>query len=280
MQLMGLGTIYAHFCSIWVSKLTMSVNILFREGKYCSLLYCFSTDFNSSALARVVDPREDFEEDWDESIDHISNTLLTLINAYEDLSFSHIMDFFSRYQGPWEPAERSLDHVSRRGELDEREVTAITYQMLQHAVSQFGRGEFVFGDTIRALIRRGVNLHWPILECDVPWFFLSASAAIDYGTAFDVLIQPAQTPSMANDICTAWLDLLSSEGIDLVAYLEWEIRLHDGHNMIFYPSNCGEHHEFKYLCDPSECHWKVVDILPHDDTKLFWRWGITTDSRI
>lgn len=47
-----------------------------------------------------------------------------------------------------------------------------------------------------------------------------------FGTPLDQLFAYTEPPSEARRVSTAWLQILASEGIDILAYLETEIALH------------------------------------------------------
>lgn len=88
---------------------------------------------------------------------------------------------------------------------------------------------------IRRLLQIGVDIHAPVprgiyFEPDSYPCTLSP-----YGTPLDELFAVTETAGEAKDAADAWLQILSTEGIDVLTYLEKEKALHETQSMFTYP---------------------------------------------
>lgn len=87
---------------------------------------------------------------------------------------------------------------------------------------------------VRRLLQIGVDIHAPVarghhFEPDSYPCTLSP-----YGTPLDELFASTRTASEAKDAADAWLQILSTEGIDVLTYLEKEKALHETQSMFTY----------------------------------------------
>ena len=94
---------------------------------------------------------------------------------------------------------------------------------------------------IRKLVHIGVDVHAPVLRED--FFHLSQSESYPctlsaYGTPLDELFTYTKTAGEAQDAADAWIQILSTEGVDVLAYLEKEVALHATHPMFTCPQDC------------------------------------------
>lgn len=87
---------------------------------------------------------------------------------------------------------------------------------------------------VRRLLQIGVDIHAPVPR---GYYFEPDSypcALSPYGTPLDELFGATRTASEAKDAADAWLQILSTEGIDVLTYLEKEKALHETQSMFTY----------------------------------------------
>lgn len=88
---------------------------------------------------------------------------------------------------------------------------------------------------VRRLLQIGVDIHAPVSR---GYYFEPDSypcALSPYGTPLDELFAATRTAGEAKDAADAWLQILSTEGIDVLTYLEREKALHDTQPMFTSP---------------------------------------------
>ena len=94
---------------------------------------------------------------------------------------------------------------------------------------------------IRKLLHIGVDVHAPVLRDDFLHSFQSESypcTLSQYGTPLDELFTYTTTAGEAKEVADAWLQILSTEGIDILTYLEKEKALHATQAMFTCPGLC------------------------------------------
>ena len=120
------------------------------------------------------------------------------------------------------------------------------FPMLAAALREFGRDPSHWEGLLRRQVRKDAALHSP-----VPRFYHSRDSdeifnsiipcrISKYGTPLDDLFLDTRTPFEGEAIAHHWLQILSSEGFDLVAYLEGEFALHTEQMQLIYSSH-GKH---------------------------------------
>lgn len=88
---------------------------------------------------------------------------------------------------------------------------------------------------IRKLLRIRVDIHAPVPRGENLGPHYRPCNLSPYGTPLDELFEYTRTSGEANDAADAWLYILSTEGIDVLTYLEKENNLHDTWPRLTYP---------------------------------------------
>ena len=88
---------------------------------------------------------------------------------------------------------------------------------------------------LRLILRKTVDLHSPVPR---RWNFGDniPCKISEYGTPLDELFWKTETPFEGEAAGDRWLQILSSEGFDVMAYLEEEQALHASQMQLTYPS--------------------------------------------
>ena len=158
----------------------------------------------------------------------VLDTVKILAQAQQELSRTDISEFFENYKGPSDTADWMLSQYAVRYELTSTEQEEEMYHPLGTALREFVRQEDQAGWKllIRRLIRTGVDIHAPMPRG--LWFDPQDHQYVlsQHGTPLDELFTYIHTPWEAKVAADAWLQILSSEGYDIRAYLEKEKSLH------------------------------------------------------
>ncbi len=172
----------------------------------------------------------------------------TLSEAQEDISSTDMFGFFFTNRDPkFVEFLLSLDTVQQ--ELILIEGVESHYSLLDAALRKYGC--FFASDTagwrnpgpkflsewesiIRRLIRIGVDFHAPVPRYSVQPDDYPCTLG-PYGTPLDELFTCTRTAAEAKDAADAWLRILSTEGKDIVTYLEKEKALHATIPIFTYP---------------------------------------------
>ena len=118
------------------------------------------------------------------------------------------------------------------------------FPILATASREFGRDPSEWECFLRLHLRKHADLHSPvprfkpIRDSDKINDSLFPCRILDYGTPLDELFAWTMTPFEGEAIAHRWLQVLSSEGFDLVAYLEEELALHAEQMQLIRPSIC------------------------------------------
>ena len=116
------------------------------------------------------------------------------------------------------------------------------FPILATALREYGRESSTWESFLRLLLRKRVDLHGP-----VPREFLVVEERndylgpmfpckiLEYGTPLDELFMWTWIPSEGKAAADRWLEILSSEGYDVKAYLEEEQVLHAAQMQLTYP---------------------------------------------
>ena len=166
------------------------------------------------------------------------DTIRLLAQAQEHFSASDVIKCAERYFGPPLGVELLL---SRELEDDADDAAQSSASGSDHifatALRHFGAGNRAWEALIRKLIRKAVDVHSRVNQYRINYYDLNApfvygpSDARDswiYGTPLDELFaerfkNPAAGCRASAD---AWLQILSSEGFDVQAYLKEEVAIH------------------------------------------------------
>ena len=117
------------------------------------------------------------------------------------------------------------------------------FPILATALREFGRYPSHWESFLRRHLRKHAALHSPVprfrrsRDSDEIFGSIIPCRVLRYGTPLDDLFIESRTPFEGEVIAHHWLQILSSEGFDVVAYLEEEFALHAEQMQIIYPSH-------------------------------------------
>lgn len=171
------------------------------------------------------------------------DTLRLLMQSQNCISSRDVYLFWMWFQGSVETAEYmfSQDLIQTRSDISDGEDV---YPILATTLRAFGEGFSQWDRFLRLLLRKNSSLHSPVprnggieylnnlLSLNYP------CKALEFGTPLDELFLRTNTPFEGEAIANRWLQVLSSEGIDVVAYLEEETALHAQQMQLTIPSEC------------------------------------------
>lgn len=176
------------------------------------------------------------------------DTLRLLIPNQDEMSSSDLDVFWNRYRGPVEGAEFIFDqHWTQH----EEPPTESLFPPLATALREYGRWRPGWDHFLRLLIRRGTSLHAPVRNT---------------GSSLDKLFCYTNTPIEGEKVARHWLQLLSSEGRDILAYLKEESELRAANMHLFYSYPDTIQRQLKFDWGSSPC--------------VSWDWWIDPDSPI
>lgn len=220
--------------------------------------------FFRTALQRVAIPGvcEEYGGDLTSFATPIVDTLRVLSQAQTDFSLADMERFMRLYRGPPLGVEfLLLQNTNLAGTLDQDDKTKSALAFVT-AVSLFGNGFTQWESVIRKLIREGVNIHGQIRgSWSKPWYADDSKSVL--GTPLDELFVYTNTPFEAQIVGKSWLHTLSSEGYDILAYLNEEIALHTPQYLLTWPT-------YYYSR-------KLVFQLG-DNPSVWWDWQLDPDS--
>ena len=151
--------------------------------------------------------------------------------------------FWMWFEGSVETAEymSSQDLIQPSSDISDGEDV---FPILATALRAFGRGSSQWERFLRLLLRRRSSLHSPVSRRhrveELNEYLASTypCKALENGTPLDELFMRTDTPSEAEAVANRWLQILSSEGYDVVAYLKEEFALHVQQMQLTIPSLC------------------------------------------
>lgn len=171
------------------------------------------------------------------------DTLRLLVQSQNCISSRDVYLFWMCFQGSVETAEYmfSQDLIQTGSDISDGEDV---FPILATALRAFGEGFLQWDRFLRLLLRKNSSLHSPVprnggiqylnnlLSFDYP------CKALEFGTPLDELFLWTNIPFEGEAIANCWLQVLWSEGIDVVAYLEEESALHAQQMQLTIPSVC------------------------------------------
>ena len=109
--------------------------------------------------------------------------------------------------------------------------------MLAAALKRYAEDPATWEPILRALIRRRIGLHAPVRRHpeDVKQTGYPCLLS-EYGTPLDELFASNRDPEVAKMVADSWLQILASEGCDVLCYLENEINSHSQDMNFTHPS--------------------------------------------
>lgn len=151
----------------------------------------------------------------------------------DDWAFSH---FFMRYQGSLEGAEFMWSQYAAYY----RDNKIAPCRALAAGLRSFANSPD-WEPFLRTLLRHGVDLHVPLSSYgNVHWHRHRKSypwAVSTDSTLLDELFANTETPFEAKMAGDRWLQILASEGYDILDYLQGEKRWHAAQKQLTYPSS-------------------------------------------
>ena len=123
--------------------------------------------------------------------------------------------------------------------FDDEEV----FPILAAVLREFGRDPSHWESFLRRHLRKYAALHSPVprirhfRDSDEIFASMIPCRILEHGTPLDDLFLYTRTPFEGEAIAHHWLQILSSEGFDLVAYLEEEFALHAEQMQLIYSSH-------------------------------------------
>ena len=180
-----------------------------------------------------------FVEGRERSLD----TLRLLVQSQNCISSRDIYLFWMWFQGSAETAEYmfSQDLIQSESDISDGENV---FPVLATALRLFGRGSSEWERFLRLLLRKRSSLHSPVLKV---WGIEEMRhdlrptypcKVLEHGTPLDELFLSTDTPFEAEAVANRWLQILSSEGYDVVAYLKEEFALHVQQMQLTIPCSC------------------------------------------
>lgn len=215
----------------------------------------------------------------------IVDTIRLLAQTQELFSTLDLEECAFNYRGPPQGVELIL---SQQYELENGPGQGVALDSAHYfatAVRNYGTGNTAWEPLVRKFIRKGVDMHarvtrgWiPNSELDCILANIPSSDDLSdapdrfpygfrYGTPLDELFRLSHYPSESKESADAWFQILSSEGIDVQAYLMEEVALHAAQNQLTWEEFGGN--RCRRLCYETE-----------ESPSVWWEWYPSPSSRI
>lgn len=165
------------------------------------------------------------------------DTLRLLTQSRIEISSWDMSDFWRGYQGPVEGAEFMFSHDSIQSESDISDADHL-FPLLATALRKYGAKPSEWERFLRFILRRNADLHSPVSRMGKVYHHSGVNTLCkitEYGTPLDELFSKTETPFEGAVAADRWLQILSSEGYDVVTYLEKEQALHAAQMQLTYP---------------------------------------------
>ncbi len=170
------------------------------------------------------------------------DTLRVLTQAQEDISATDVSNYFGGYM--WSPAGAdfmySLD--AARCEILKAERDTNAFPALAVALRAYGGGSKAWETFIRRLLRNRVDVHAIVPRMRFHGHQIAEETSYypchisEPATPLDELFRCSKTPFEGSEAASDWLQILSSEGFDIQAYIKEEAALHARQQHLTYPS--------------------------------------------
>ena len=174
-----------------------------------------------------------------ESEERSVDCLRLLTQSQDDISPSDMSEVCRYYNGSVEGVELMVSQGLIRSDLDTSD-REDHFPLLAIALRLYGANHFGWESFLRRLLRKRTDLHAPVsreveLPCNLPGGVYPCKV-LGHGTPLDDLFARIDTPFEGEAAAARWLQILSSEGYDVTAYLEEESRLHETQMQLTHPS--------------------------------------------
>ena len=133
---------------------------------------------------------------------------------------------------------------------------------LDLALRQYGKGRKEWGILVRKLLRQGADIH-----AGRPFSGLANPSISEHLTPLDELFYWSRDPFDGLD-ARGWLTMLEEEGYDVGAYIEEEIALHAGQNMLTY----------HYFTSAVQETTRQLIFQGGESPNVWWDWWINPSS--
>jgi hypothetical protein len=206
----------------------------------------------------------------------ITRTLRVLMLSQHDTS--EIFTALRTYEGPFEGVEIMLSQEVLLLEYSDATDDEFFFPPLALALREYARPHKVhlklWESFIRKLLRRGADLH-PFIPRNLRSYKDCLWQPGSHGTPLDELCSFTKTPAEAETVADAWLQILSSEGYDVLAYLQKEMELHSTQSQLTFPS---EH----YIDWEEGGYFQMLRalrfILDETGPRVYWDWWVDPES--
>ena len=176
--------------------------------------------------------------------EEVVEILRLLTQSKDGISAQDIKRFWATiFMTPVEAAEFMWSQDLTPSESDVSDDEEI-FPILAGVLIEFGRDPSEWESFLRLCLSKNAGLHSPvprfkpIRNSDKMNDSLFPCRVLEYGTPLDELFAWTMTPFEGEAIAHRWLQVLSSEGFDSVAYLEEEFTLHAEQMQLIRPSYC------------------------------------------
>ena len=146
-------------------------------------------------------------------------TFTLLAQAQEEMSLSDVVGFMGNCEGSPQDLELLYQQCYKCSLSPDQGSPFLEAHALAAALAGCGRGVYHWDEwdgLIRKFLRKRIDIYGRLPSTNKPII----------GTPLDELFRYTQTPFEARSIADAWLDILSDEGYDVVAYLHREMKEH------------------------------------------------------
>lgn len=152
--------------------------------------------------------------------------LRLLTQSQDDISPQDMVKFWMCFSGPVEVAEFMYSKESAPSESDVPSGEEV-FPFLAIALNGFRADPSQWESSLRHLLRKKADLHSRVPRInEIAINKVYPCELLGYCTPLDELLGQTETPFEAEEIADRWLQILLSEGFDVVAYLEEEYALH------------------------------------------------------
>ena len=159
------------------------------------------------------------------------------MQAQEDLSDFDFSRWFDDYDGPPEGAELILSQELAQYWISFADKTDPLYPPLASVLRLYAKNSRSWEPLVRTLIRYGADIHAPVRRSlRDPGHYKYPCPVAQYGTPLDELFMYTLDPLEGERVASSWLQILASEGRDILAYLEMESVLHPRPIQLTHPS--------------------------------------------